>query len=373
MKYLFIFTFFTLINLAQASEKKVAPEKILIGQSIELSGEATGKENREGALAYFNWINSQGGVYGRQIELRTYDDKRKPEITKMNTEKLIKEDHALALFGYRSTPTVEAVLPMLISEKIPMIAPFSGAQTLHHPFNPYLFHLRASYQDETVQMVESLLPLEINKIAILHQDDPFGKDGLAGFEKNLALHNLKAIVVAKYDRKDLKIDEAVSEIATTSPQAVLMACTPSACADFVKKIHKKGLYPRFLMLSNVSSDSFFKSLSDDGRGVGVMQVMPYPKDISAIVVREFQHVLKGMDSPPPVSYATLEGFLAAKLLTEALRRAGPAVTREKLLLALNGMRNFDLGGVKVSYTQNMHDGSKFVELTVIGKNGAIQR
>ncbi len=104
-----------------------------------------------------------------------------------------------------------------------------------------------------------------------------------------------------------------------------------------------------------------------------MQVMPYPKDISAMAVREFQHVLKGMDSPPPVSYATLEGFLAAKLLTEALRRAGPSVTREKLLVALNGMHNFDLGGVKVSYSQNMHDGSKFVELTVIGKNGAIQR
>ena len=171
----------------------------------------------------------------------------------------------------------------------------------------------------------------------------------------------------------MKIDEAVNEIAATSPQAVLMACTPSVCADFVKTIHKRGLYPRFLMLSNVSSDSFFKSLSDDGRGVGAMQVMPYPKDISAMAVRELQHVLKGMDNPPPVSYAMLEGFLAAKLLTEALRRAGPSVTREKLLAALNSMRNFDLGGVKVSYTQHMHDGSKFLELTVIGKNGAIQR
>ncbi|MCU6435471.1 ABC transporter substrate-binding protein [Undibacterium sp. Jales W-56] len=372
MKSILTFILAVFFNLAQASDKP-STEKIVIGQSVELSGEATGKENMEGALAYFKWVNSQGGIYGRHIELKTYDDKRKPEITKANTEKLIKEDHALALFGYRSTPTVEAALPLLLSEKIPMIAPFSGAQTLHQPLNPYLFHLRASYQDETSKMVETLMPLKINQIAILYQDDSFGKDGLLGFKRSLALHRIKALAEASYDRKDLKIDNAVNEIISVNPQAVLMACTPSVCSDFVKQMHKRGFYPRFLMLSNVSSDSFFKSLGDDGRGVGIMQVMPYPKDIGVLVVREFQHVLKGMDNPPPVSYATLEGFVAAKLLTEGLRRAGPLVNKEKLIAAFNSMRNLDLGGVKVSYAPNAHDGSKFVELTVVGKNGVIQR
>jgi ABC-type branched-subunit amino acid transport system substrate-binding protein len=361
-----------LATVAQA-QNKPALEKIVIGQSVELSGEAIAKENMDGALAYFGWVNAQGGVHGRQIELKTYDDKRKPELTRQNTEKLLKEDNALALFGYRSTPTVEAVLPLLMAEKVPMIAPVSGAQTLHQPFNPYLFHLRASYQDETKKMVESLGVLAITKVAILYQDDSFGKDGLAGFEKNMAERKIKPLLVATYDRKDLKIDAAVASISAANPQAVLMACTPSVCSDFVKKIHKKGFNPRFLMLSNVSSDSFFKSLGDDGRGVGVMQVMPYPKDLNATVVREFQRVLKGMPNPPPLSYASLEGFVGAKLLVEGLRRAGPKLTRQKLIDALEGMRNVDLGGVTVSYSPKNHDGSKFVEMVVVGKDGSIQR
>ena len=372
MKSILMIILAVFFNLAQASDKP-SSEKIVIGQSVELSGEATGKENMEGALVYFKWVNSHGGVYGRQIELKTYDDKRKPDITRANTEKLIKEDHALALFGYRSTPTVEAVLPILIAEKIPMIAPFSGAQVLHQPMNPFLFHLRASYQDEAKEIVETLPPLGISRIAILYQDDSFGKDGLDGFKRNLALSRIKALAEVSYDRKDLKIDHALNEIVSVNPQAVLMACTPSVCADFVKQMHKRGFFPRFLSLSNVSSDSFYRSLGDDGRGVGVMQVMPYPKGLDTPIVREFQHVLKGTDNAPQISYATLEGFVAAKLLTEGLRRAGPSINREKLMAAFHSMRNFDLGGVKVTYTPTTHEGSKFVELSVVGKNGAINR
>lgn len=372
MKAITFLILFVLATLVEAKDKPVQ-DKIVIGQSVELSGEATGKENMEGALAYFTWLNAQGGIYGLPIELKTYDDKRKPETTKLNTERLIKEDHALALFGYRSTPTVEAVLPLLLAEKVPMIAPFSGAQALHHPFNPYLFHLRASYQDETARIVETLGILAIKKVAIFYHDDSFGRDGLAGFEKNMADHKLKPVIVAKYDRKDLKIDGAVNEIVAANPQAILMACTPSACADFVKQVHKRGFGPRFLMLSNVSSDAFFKSLGDDGRGVGITQVMPYPKDFGATVTREYQHVLKGMANPPPLSYSTLEGFVAAKLLTEGLRRAGPNPTREKLIAALEKMRNIDLGGVVISYSPTNHDGSRFVELVVVGKAGSIQR
>jgi branched-chain amino acid transport system substrate-binding protein len=358
------------VAFAQA-EDKPGQEKIVIGQSVELSGEATGKENMEGALAYFDWINAQGGVYGRKIELKSYDDKRKPETTRLNTEKLLKEDNALALFGYRSTPTVEAVLPLLLTEKVPMIAPFSGGQSLHQPFNPYLFNLRASYQAETAKMIELFGSLGIKKVAILYQDDSFGRDGLAGFQSNLAAHKLSALVTADYDRKDLKVDKAVNAIAAANPQAVLMACTPSACADFVKQMHKKGAHPAFMMLSNVSSETFFESLGDDGRGVSVMQVMPYPKDFAAAATREFQSVLKGMPKPPPSSYSTFEGFVAAKLLTEGLRRAGPNPTRPKLIAALETIRDYDLGGVRVSYSPTNHDGLKFVEMIMIGKHGAI--
>lgn len=220
-------------------------------------------------------------------------------------------------------------------------------------------------------MVESLATLQIKKVAILYQDDSFGKDGLAGFEHSLLARQLKPIALARYDRKDLKMEPAVQAIAAVKPQAVLMACTPSACADFIKQMHMAGVQPQFLMLSNVNSDEFFKALGADGRGIGVMQVMPFPRDVGAGVVREFQRVLKGMANPPPQSYASLEGFVAAKLLAEGLRRAGPNPSRQKLLAALEAMREVDLGGVTVNYSPGNHDGSRFVELVVVGKNGAI--
>lgn len=356
-----------------AAQDKSVTDNIVIGQSLELSGEATGKEYMEGALAYFGWLNAQGGIHGRQIELKTYDDKRKPEIAVQNTEKLLREDKALALFGYRSTPAIEAALPLLIAEKAPMIAPFSGAQSLRKSFNPYLFHLRASYEDETAKIIDSIKVLSLSKVAILYQDDAFAREAVAGFEKHLAARKMKALVHAKYERKDLNIDSALKQIVAVDPQAVLMACTASVCVDFIRQMHKKGYNPRFLMLSNVSSGSFFKALGEDGRGVGVTQVMPYPKDLSATVTREFQRVLKGMPNPPPLSYSTLEGFVAAKLLAEGLRRAGPNPTREKLIAAMEKMRDLDLGGIKISYSPSNHDGSKFVELVVVGINGSIQR
>ena len=350
---------------------KSGPQKIVIGQSVELTGEATGKENMEGARAYFDWVNAQGGVNGRTIELRSYDDQRKPDVTRANTEKLIRDDKVLALFGYRSTPTVEAALPLLASEQVPMIAPFSGGQSLHHPFNPYLFNLRASYQAETAKMIELFGSLGIKNVAILYQNDDFGKDGLAGFERNLTEHNLKALATASYERKDLNIDKALDAIVAANPQAVLMACTPSVCSDFVKQVHKRGIHPSMLMLSNVSSEKFFDSLGEDGRGVCVMEVMPYPKNFSAEVTREFQRVLKGMQNPPPLSYSTFEGFVAAKLLVEGLRRAGPGPTRAKLVAAMETIHDFDLGGVRVSYSPTNHDGSKFVEMVMIGEKGSI--
>jgi branched-chain amino acid transport system substrate-binding protein len=283
------------------------------------------------------------------------------------------EDHAIALFGYRSTLTVEAVLPLLVAEKIALVAPFSGAQTLHHPFNPYLFHLRASYQDETAKMVEVIKTLQIKNVALLYQNDPFGKDGLEGFERNLKAAHLSPLTTIKYERQNLDMDQAAKEMMALSPQAVLMACTPNACINFIKKMRKNGAQTQYMMLSNVNSSEFFKELGSSGRGVGVMQVMPYPRDLEAAIVREFQHTLKEMKNPPPLSYSALEGFAAAKLLVEALRRAGPNPTRAKLIAALETMHATDLGGIVVNYSHTNHDGSPFVELVVVGKDGAFYR
>jgi ABC-type branched-subunit amino acid transport system substrate-binding protein len=364
-----LFIFISIIGAANAFSAD-----IVIGQSVELSGEATGKENSEGALAYFDWINSHGGLYGARLVLKSYDDGRNTKKTIANTERLLHEDNAIALFGYRSTPTVEAVLPLITQEKVALIAPFSGAQALHHPYNPYLYNLRASYQDETARMADILTIMALKKVAILYQDDKFGEDGLEGFKRNLERVHIKPLGIVKYDRKDIQVESAVKEIANLHSEAVLMACTPTACVNFIKKMRPLvGLNQWFMTLSNVNSAEFFKELGADGRGVGVVQVMPSPNNYEATVVREFRKVLREMKNPPPASYSVLEGFVAAKLVVEALRRTGPHPTREKLINALNTSGEIDLGGIKLHYSPTNHDGSTFTEMTIVGRNGALLR
>ncbi|HEY8099122.1 MAG TPA: ABC transporter substrate-binding protein [Burkholderiaceae bacterium] len=363
--------FFTSVVRAESDSH---PADIVIGQSVELSGQATGKENMEGALAYFEWVNSHGGLYGSRIVLKSYDDARSIKKTTENTERLLHEDNAIALFGYRSTPTVEAALPIITREKVALIAPFSGAQALHHPFNPYLYNLRATYQDETSRMADILTIMAIKKVAVLYQDDKFGEDGLEGFKKNLERVHINPLGIVKYNRKDLEVNSAVQEISKLHSEAVLMACTPQACVNFIKKMRPiVGLNQWFMTLSNVNSDEFFKALGTDGRGVGVVQVMPSPKNFEATVVREFRRVEREMKNPPPLSYSVLEGFVAAKLVVEALRRTGPHPTRERLIKTLDTSGEIDLGGIKLHYTPTNHDGSEFTEMTVIGKNGALLR
>lgn len=361
--------------LPALAEQGVSKGTIVFGQSAEFSGQGVAKENTDGANAYFEYLNKRGGVHGRKIELKSYDDARDNKRTVQNTEKLINEDKVFALFGYRSTPSVESALPVLTAAKVPLIAPFSGAQSIREPLNPLVVHLRASYQQEAAKIIEQLTTQGIRKIAVLYQDDGFGKDSLAGYEKAMKDRGLAPLAAVKYDRKDLNVTEAVAAIAKTNPQAVVMACTPKACSDFVKQTKKLGQQPQFITLSNVTSDEFVKMLGEDGRGVAVTQVVPNPWSSALPLVKEFQQVVqdtkKSLDVK--VSYSSFEGFVAAKLAAEGLKRAGPNLTREKFVAALEGMKEVDLGGMTVRYSQTDHTGSDFVEMTVIGKDGKFRR
>ncbi|HVK55100.1 MAG TPA: ABC transporter substrate-binding protein [Burkholderiales bacterium] len=356
-----------------APQSMATSDKILIGQSGEFSGEGIAKENTLGARMYFDYVNKHGGVHGKKIELLSLDDERNKEKTVTNTKKLITEDKVLALFGYRSTPTVEAVIPLTKEFQVPLIAPFTGAMSLREPVNPWMFHVRASYRREGAKIIETLTSIGLKKIAILHQTDSFGKDGLAGYQQALKEKNITPIVVASYDGKTLILDDAVKAVLTAQPQAVVMACTPSACAKFVQRIRAAGQFPQFMTLSNTNSDEFFKDLGKDCRGVGISQVMPYPWNTGSSVVKEFREVLKHAKETVPLSYATLEGFVAAKLLIEGLYRSGPNPTRFKLMKALEGLGNYDLGGLTVSYSPTDRTGTQFVELTVLNRECEIVR
>ena len=359
---------------ALAAETGISPDRILIGQSAGFTGSVAGtvKELTAGAQLYFDHINAKGGVHGRKIALESMDDgfdpKRSPEVFK----KLIEEKKVFAMFLSRGTPTNEAAYPVLEAAKVPLVGPSTGAMSMYNPPRKYMFPVRASYQSETFKIVPQLVNMGINRIALLYVEDSFGKDGLAGVQQAMKEAKLEPVAVASHARGGTKVEEAVAAIGATDPQAVIMITLADAGVAFVKQMKASGKSPMFITLSNNSSNAFIKNLGTDGLGLAVSQVSPYPFSGSEAITREYLALLKGKQDLAP-SYSSMEGFIAAKVLVEGLRRAGKEPTREKLIAGLESMKQFDLGGLDVTYGPNLRLGTSYIDLTIISKTGKFIR
>lgn len=361
--------FATGVNPAHAADPGVTPTSILIGQSAAFSGPAMelGTEMRAGALAYFQSVNAVGGVNGRKIELRSLDDGYEPDRAAANTHKLI-DDGVFLLFGYVGTPTSNASKPIFTTAKVPFVGPFTGAESLRSPLNRYIFNVRASYFDETDKIVGQMTGQTLDRIAVFYQNDDYGKAGLAGVQRAMDKRNLKIIATGTVERNTVDVAAAVKAIAKVEPQAVIMISAYKSCAAFIKAMRAAGSNPQFMNVSFVGSKALAHETGVAGRGVAVSQVVPFPWNFAAPVVKDYQQLLEASTKKQDYSFTSLEGFIAAKVLVEGLRRAGSDLTRERFIAAMETMRDYDLGGFWVTFTPTSHSGSKFVELTVIGKD-----
>jgi branched-chain amino acid transport system substrate-binding protein len=364
---------FAICTTATQAEDGVTDKSILIGQTVPLTGQVAGavKEMNEGARAYIDSVNRSGGVHGRRIEIRTLDDKFDPAMAAANAERLIRQERVFAMFLNRATPHTEAILPILASAGVPLVAPSTGAAIFHSPVNRLLFNVRAKYQDEVAKAVEHFATVGVREIGILHVDDSFGRDALAGFRTAMEVHKLKPAIVATFDRAKPDISAAVRVALDAKAQAVVIVGSATTTAELIRGIRAAGSRMQVMTLSNNSSQAFVKSLGGDGLGVIVSQVTPAPHLVSTPLGQEFKTAASAAGAT--VSYAAMEGFVAAKVLVEGLRRAGRNVTRDAFIRALESMQRIDLGGLLVSYGPNDHTGSEFVELTMIGKDGRFIR
>ena len=368
--------FFTCMvaNLVLAQEG-ITANTILLGQSAAMSGAASelGNEMRAGALAYFDFVNANGGVNGRKIVLRSLDDGYEPDRAVANTKQLIGPNGVFALFGYVGTPTTLAAMPVFSRAGVPLVGPFTGAEVFRHPLNRYIFNVRASYFDETDKLVEVLAALDLKPIAVFYQNDAYGQAGLEGVRRAMAKRKLPIAATATVERNSTDVAQSVETISKVAPQAVIMISAYKSCAAFIRARKARGAYPQFLNVSFVGSTALANELGDAGRGVGISQVVPLPWYIGTPVVKEYQRLLKASNGKAEFSFTSLEGFIAAKVMVEGLRRAGRNPTREGLISSLESMKDYDTGGFWVSYSPSDHDGSKFIELTAIGKDKTFVR
>ena len=354
-----------------ASLVRAQDNRIVLGQSAAFSGPAMqlGTQFHAGARLWFDQLNAKGGVGGRQVEIRHLDDGYEPDRCVANTEKLIK-DEVFALFGYIGTPTSLAALPLATSARVPFIAPFTGAMGLREPFKREAFHLRASYDDETALIVKQLIELSQNRIGVFYQNDAYGKAGLSGVTKALAARQLKPVAEGTVERNSEDVAAAVAKLAKSGAQAIVQIGAYKACAAFIRQARKAGYGGKFYNVSFVGTQALADELGKDGAGVVVSQVVPSPYNPARPVSREFVAAAK-QQGRVQANLSSMEGYLAAKLFTEGLTRAGGKPTREALIAALESI-NEDFGGYRVSFGPGNHVASKFVELSMLTGDGRVR-
>jgi branched-chain amino acid transport system substrate-binding protein len=355
---------------AQAQPSGVSSSSIVIGQSAPLTGANAelGNDIRNGAAAYFRKVNDAGGVHGRRIELVTLDDANQVPRAEANTRKLLEETGVFALFGYASATLSRPALPMVEQHRVPFLGPFTGADPMR-VFNRYVYNMRASYADELEMIVDHFAPLGVKRFSIVYYDDVVGRENFSAVDRALKKRNLTAVSVASFqDRAKPDIESGVKEVAKGSPDVVILTTLYKASADFIKLARASGVSAQMVSNSFPGASPLAKELGKDGAGVIVATVVPPPTKRSLPVVTEYQAAIEKQLGRKEYSFSSLEAFIAAKVTVEALKRAGPRPTREGFMQALDGMKSFDAGGYVVSFSPTSHNGSAYVELTVIGRD-----
>ena len=363
-----------LLGTPALAEDGVSGKSILFGQVAAFTGPAQdlGQGMRQGILAAFDEANRNGGIAGRTLELKARDDGYEPEKTVAATKQILDDDKVFAMIGAVGTPTSKASQPLATEAKVPFIGPFTGAEFLRNPFNRYVINVRASYFEETEAWIEHLTrDLGITRIAILYQDDSFGLAGLDGVQRALAKRKMSLVASGSFKRNTTAVKSALLDIMKGNPEAVVTVGPYKPVAEFIKVAHQIKFNSVFVAISFVGSDSLAQELGNDGAGVIVSQVVPFPWDVSLPVVASYQTALVADDANAKPGFVSLEGYLTGRLTVEALKRIDGEPTREKLLDAIYGAP-FDLGGLTLSYGPERNQGSDQVFFTVLQADGSFK-
>jgi ABC-type branched-subunit amino acid transport system substrate-binding protein len=349
------------------------PAPIKVGRSMVMSGPQApnGMLLYQGAKVHLDVVNANGGIHGRPIEVITLDDAYNPERSKENTRELL-EQGVEVLFGYTGTGPTAASAPLAAEAGVAMLAPVSGAVELRGEGFEHVFYTRASYYDEISAMVKHLTASGINsKIGVVYQDDGFGNAALKIVRQVLAEQKLPEPVAAPLAKQTYEATAAVAALSAAAPDAIIMATSGDASVNFIREYNKTGRYTLFLGLSVVSGNKLVQELGTEADGVIITQVVPSPWAQKSQIVREFHQDLSAIpeNANIEINYSTLEGYIAARVLVEALRRAGPDVTPAKVRSALENMRNLSLGGFDINFGHGNNTGSTYTDLSMLRSTG----
>ena len=359
-----------LVCSVACAQQGVADREVLIGQFAALTGPAAplGQSVRTGILAHFEAVNAQGGIHKRQLRLVTRDDGFEPQKTALVVKELINKDVVFAMVGSVGAAATLAALPLLNQAKVPLIGPLTGEQSLHTTFSRQLFHVRTSVAEEADRIARHLSTLGVKKVAVFYQNDAYGQAALESLRKALAKRELSVVAVSAVETEAANLGRSLGDILKTSPEAVVQISAHISSAAFIKGARARGFRGQFLNVSSVGANALADALGDSGVGVIVSQVVPSPHQPNSALVREYQQNMRAIGQQS-FDVSSFEGYLAAKVLTEGLRRTGRYLTREGLIDSLETMRDYNMGGFSVNYSPTSHAGSTYSELAIIAPGG----
>ena len=345
----------------------VTDKSVTVGIVNTTSGPTatTGIMFNAGPKVYFEKLNKSGGINGRKIEAKYYDDGYEPVRAASETKKAIENDHAFVILNNNGTPTAKAVLPIIDRAHVPFLFPRTGDIAVRDPFNRYIFNLRSSFAVEMVELInQAVIKEKKKKVAILTQADTFGNVVLSAAQKALRDKGIKDFAAnGEVPRNSVDITAAFETIAKSNPEVVVLGVTQAAAVPFLKLAHSKNKKWRFLALNNLNP-VVTQLTEGEGDTMLISQVVPNPTTSTLPIAKQFREDMKAAGQEKSINFVAFEGYVNAHFFAEALRAAGNNPTRETLIDAFES-KEFDLGGIKVLFSKTDHDGTLPVLVTQI--------
>lgn len=357
--------------LATAPSLALAAD-IVVGQSAPLSGgnAELGNDIRNGALAYFKKINDAGGLPQGKIKLVTLDDKNDTKLSAENTQKLVAEENAVALFGYASATLSIPAMPVVLDQKVPFFAPFTGADTIRKQ-NDFVYTVRSTYADEIEKIINFWGNLGNTKVTVLHYDDAVGKQNFETVANVLQKFNRKPVSVAI--KRNVDITEVnIKDVIASDPNVLVITTLYAPAAQMIKKLKAQGRATMTTSLSFAGASQLAKALGPDATGVSVAITVPTPRSQNIPIVKECSEAWVAAGYKDAMSVTALESCIAAKVLVEGMKRAGPSITRATLQRSLSALGRYDTGGYVVHFKPDFRHGGSYVGMALLRPNGEVR-
>lgn len=354
------------------AEDGVTARQVLIGQSITLQGgkNAYGTAVMDGVRTYLDKINAQGGVHGRQVVLRTLDDDNQAAKAEANARQLVEKDRVFVLFGSIEGGPSTAVMRAAVSLRVPFIGPMAGSPSLREPHQPLVFPVRAEHKEEFRALLEYAKMTGIQRVGFMRADSETGQQHLKNVQaicQQLGLQ-LTADLPFKPDVSEAQLAVLAQRIGSTKTQLVFNHGGIGLYEKLIRQTRQQGISAQFTAV-NSGATQLAASLGPLAHGMVVAQVVPSPWEGKTAIAREYQADFKRQHPGKPFSYGSLEGYLTAKALVQALRLAGPQPTREALVAGIEKAGSLDLSGLRNAYGPGKRQGMQMIDLSIVSRDG----